>query len=180
MCHLFDSKRWHASFLSYEHQRECAFCCHEMVSSKRPLFVTCVFRLWMYLLSFKSMSSPCVRKAMCLPQCCFVCCDIAGSFYMGGIKLFCTLLSTKENIGVTINCFTGQPNQSTQTLLYWCRITRDHHRIEISYPFHGSKMHGSFKEAKNISYFFQTWTTLSEYLCCFVCCPLKTLDIPNF
>ena len=132
------------------------------------------------VLSFKSMSSPCVGKATRLPQCCFVCCDIAGSFYMGGIKLFCTLLSTKENIGVTINCFTGQPNQSTQTLLYWCRITRAHHRIEISYPFHGSKMHGSFKKAKNISCFFQTWTTLSEYLCCFVCCPLKTLDIPNF
>ena len=132
------------------------------------------------VLSFKSMSSPCVGKAMCFPQCCFVCCDIAGSFYKGGIRLFCTLLSTKENIGVMINCFTGQPNQNTRTLLYWCRITRDHHRIEISYLFHGSKMHGSFKEAKNISCFFRTWTTLTEYLCCFVCCPWKTLDIPNF
>ena len=107
----------HGFFLSYEHQRDWVFCSHEMVSSKLPLFVTCVFRLWCTQ-GLNQWAVLCRRGWCVLHSAVFVCWDIAGGFCMCGIKLFCTLLSIKENIGVVINCFTGQPNKSTQLFLY--------------------------------------------------------------
>lgn len=32
---------------------------------------------------------------------------------------------------------------------------------------------------QNVTCLFQTWTIVTEYLCCFVCFLLKSLDIPN-